>query len=80
MQETKCYACNNELGFKPWDNGLASFEICPFCGIQFGYVDAAGGDEQKRKRIYENWNVVWLKNGKKILSKDQESEVIKSSE
>lgn len=68
MNKSKCYACNNELDFKPWDNDLASFEICPFCGIQFGYDDMAGGDEEKRKRIYKNWNVMWLKNNKKKLS------------
>jgi hypothetical protein len=78
VQESKCYACKNELDFKPWDNGLASFEICPFCKIQFGNDDFADGDEQKRKRIYEKWNSVWLENGKKSLSKNQILEVIKS--
>lgn len=74
-----CPVCGNDPGFEPWSLGDASFEICPFCKIQFGYDDEAGGDKEKRKKIYQNWNEAWIKNGKKPLSDEQELEVIKIS-
>ena len=36
-----CPACGFPLEFEPWANGSPSDEICPCCGIQFGYDDAA---------------------------------------
>ena len=47
----------------PWDGPSASDEICPSCGLHFGYDDAAGGDLAKRAMIYRQWRARWLANG-----------------
>lgn len=59
-----CPACNTELDFQPWDGNIPSSEICHYCGIQFGYTDAAGGDEEKRSELYIKWKEAWIKNDK----------------
>ncbi len=76
---TKCPVCDYDLGYMAWDGDVASFEICPSCGIQFGYTDAAGGSKENRIFLYKNWQETWLKNQKQPLSKDQEAEVIRLS-
>ena len=38
-----------ELEEPPWTDGSGSDEICPSCGIHFGYDDAAGGDAARRE-------------------------------
>lgn len=58
-----CPACGLPLDFAPWDWDLASFEICPSCGIQFGYTDAAGGAWKKRQEVYSSWRAKWVKEG-----------------
>lgn len=63
-----CPACNYPLGFQPWKNNLPSDEICPSCGIQFGYDDAKGKNEEERKDIYTEWREKWIKSGKKWWS------------
>ena len=60
---TSCPVCGFDLGFLPWDNGSASFEICPCCGIQFGYTDVAGGDIEQRILLYADWRLDWIKEG-----------------
>jgi hypothetical protein len=52
------------LDFEPWPEGIGSQEICPRCGIQFGYADCAGGDEAKRKLIYTEWRARWIAAGR----------------
>ena len=79
MNKEKCSACLSEIDFKAWDGEIASFEICPFCAIQFGYDDMAGGDIEKRKMIYKKWHDVWLINNRSQLSDEQKLEVIKSA-
>src|SRR2546421_398332 len=44
----KCPACGYALGFAPWDGESPSDEICPCCGIQFGYDDAHHGEKGTR--------------------------------
>lgn len=61
-----------EFGILPWDNDNPSDEICPSCGIQFGYTDAAGGDIEKRKKIYQQWRENWIKNGMKWRGGDDD--------
>jgi hypothetical protein len=58
-----CPACGYRLDFEPWSDGSASDEICPCCGIQFGYDDAAGGDLQRRSELYEQWRSRWIAEG-----------------
>ena len=48
-----CPACGYDgLEEPPWTDGSASDEICPSCGIQFGYEDFAGGDVDARKSVH----------------------------
>lgn len=36
-----CRICGFDLHFKPWgdDGNTPSFDICPCCGVEFGYED-----------------------------------------
>lgn len=47
-----CLVCGYDLGFAPWVGVFPSDEICPCCGIQYGYDDAAGGNINERYLIY----------------------------
>jgi hypothetical protein len=49
-----CLACGyDDLDGLPWsEDGSPSEAICPSCGIQFGYDDAAGGDARARASIH----------------------------
>jgi len=59
-----CPVCGfDELTEPPWRGESSSLEICPCCGIQFGYQDAAGGDEAGRERIHAEWRRRWLTDG-----------------
>jgi hypothetical protein len=58
-----CPVCGYEPDFAPWDGDSPSDEICPSCGIQFGYDDAAGGDPDGRNKIYDMWRESWIKKG-----------------
>jgi hypothetical protein len=58
-----CPACGFALDFEPWSQGVPSNEICPCCGIQFGYDDAAGGDPARVAEIYESWRERWIADG-----------------
>lgn len=60
---TFCPVCGYDLGFPAWKADQPSDEICPSCGIQFGYTDAAGGNIQKRIEIYKEWRNNWIRNG-----------------
>jgi hypothetical protein len=51
------------LDAPPWVDGSPSDEICPSCGIQFGYDDAAGGRADRRAAIYERWRSEWIARG-----------------
>jgi hypothetical protein len=59
-RRTLCPVCGFNLGFPAWDGDSPSDEICPSCGIQFGYDDAASGDEAKRRLIYQQWRQKWI--------------------
>lgn len=71
---SNCPACNSKLDFKPWSENSPSYEICPYCGIQFGYDDYL---PEKRNLIYKIWNEFWIKNNKKFLSNEQMNDVHK---
>ena len=58
-----CPACGFILDFEPWSNGLCSYEICPCCGIQFGYDDCAGGNIQRRGELHKEWRRDWIGSG-----------------
>ena len=40
-----------------------SYEICPSCGIEFGYDDEAGGDATRRRDLYLRWRNDWIAAG-----------------
>lgn len=62
-----CPACGLALPFAPWEEGSPSDEICPRCGIQFGYDDVADGDVKKRALIYARWRDRWIAAGSPYL-------------
>ncbi len=68
---TLCPVCGHNLGFKQWEGDSASDEICPSCGIQFGYDDvtSASGVESTREEIYQMWRKKWISEGMKWFSK-----------
>jgi Zn ribbon nucleic-acid-binding protein len=65
MRTALCPACESELGFAPWHDESASHEICPHCGIHFGYNDARA---DLRAQIYGLWREAWIANGRQPLS------------
>jgi hypothetical protein len=59
-----CPVCGyDELPEPPWTDGSGSLEFCPSCGIQFGYYDAAGGDEEARQSLHVAWRERWRAGG-----------------
>ena len=60
-----CPACGySGLDKVPWsEKSGGSLEICPSCGIQFGYSDAVGGDSVRRQKLYEVWRAKWIADG-----------------
>ena len=59
-----CPVCGfDELAEAPWDGDSSSLEICPSCGMQFGYDDAAGGSEAARRPIHDAWRLRWITDG-----------------
>jgi hypothetical protein len=60
---TNCPVCGYDLEFKPWDGDSPSDEICPSCGIQFGYHDAGPDGEITRAETYEEWRAAWIASG-----------------
>lgn len=59
-----CPVCGwPELSEPPYDeSGCASFEICPCCGVEFGYDDAVKGETHERARAR------WIAGGMKWWS------------
>ncbi|HEX5416427.1 MAG TPA: hypothetical protein VFZ25_12230 [Chloroflexota bacterium] len=56
--EYVCPVCGYPgLNTPAWDEDdqAGSQEICPSCGIQFGYDDAAGGSRELRRKIHAEW-------------------------
>jgi hypothetical protein len=62
VMSDRCPVCDEDLGFQAWSGGKASFEICPGCGIHFGYNDAR---PDLRELIHAAWREKWLANGRK---------------
>ncbi len=58
-----CPVCGYELDRPAWNGLSPSDEICPSCGIQYGYDDAAGGDLQLRRQVYNTWRKDWIARG-----------------
>ena len=60
---TLCPVCGYDLGAPAWDEVSPSDEICPCCGIQYGYDDAAGGDMELRRKVHDTWRSKWVARG-----------------
>lgn len=48
-----CPVCGLVLDFEPWTEGADSQEICPCCGVQFGYYDSANSPGEVIKRWFD---------------------------
>ena len=60
-----CPACGfSGLFDPPWSaHGSQSDEICPCCGIHFGYDDDCGGVQEARPAAYAAWRTNWQADG-----------------
>lgn len=49
-----CHVCGRDQGFEPWgkDKETPTFDICPCCGVQFGYEDFT---LEGTKEFREDW-------------------------
>lgn len=67
MATYTCPACGFRGLDKPprVEGSGGSFEICPSCGIQFGYSDEMGGDVSSRPSFYRGWGTKWYSDGAK---------------
>jgi hypothetical protein len=65
MASYMCPACGYPGLLEPphAENGAASDEICPACGIHFGYEDEIGCDENARASYYRGWGGKWHVDG-----------------
>lgn len=62
-----CPVCGLTLDFEPWIGGADSQEICPCCGVQFGYYDSANSPEEVIKRWFD-LRQKWIQGGMKWWS------------
>ena len=65
-----CRVCGFDLGYPIWgeDNNSPTYDICPCCGVEFGYGDCL-------KKAIMNFRANWLSKGgefedKKFMPKD----------
>jgi hypothetical protein len=63
-----CPACGYGLKQAPWTEDSPSDEICPCCGIYFGFDDFAGGNPSLRIETYKSWRMKWVTNGQRWFS------------
>lgn len=66
-----CPACGFELDEPAWADGHGSHEICPCCGLQFGYQDMCGGRDDLGEGFYIGWRVRWISEGRPWHSRGQ---------
>lgn len=63
-----CPVCGFQLHRPAWiTDHSPSFEICPCCGLQFGYDDFAL-DPSDRENIRKSWRNKWIEGGMKFWS------------
>ena len=59
-----CPACGFPgLDEAPWQGAAPSDDICPCCGIHFGYDDFAGDRADLRPAFYSGWRGKWHTDG-----------------
>lgn len=65
----RCPVCGYPgLSEPAWDDDDPSDQICPSCGIQFGYDDGAMDDSELRRQLWQKWRERWIENGCKWWS------------
>ena len=52
-----CPVCGLRLPKAPYVDGRGSFDICPCCNFQYGWLDALG------KETWESWRRKWVAAG-----------------
>jgi hypothetical protein len=61
---TNCLACGFGIAVQAlWVDEAASDEICPCCGLHFGYDDAGAGRGDPRSEFYDGWRARWIMDG-----------------
>jgi hypothetical protein len=59
-----CLACGYPgLDEPPWNGLSGSDQICPCCGLHFGYDDHVAGREDLRPTFYHGWRLKWHTDG-----------------
>ena len=71
-----CPVCGYDDFDEPtWRAGSSgSLDICPSCGTQFGYDDAAGGSQERRVEVWSQLRERWKANGCKWWAEDDAPE------
>jgi hypothetical protein len=64
-----CPICGYDLRQPAWVDDSPSDEICPSCGIQFGYADVKSRREGTEDAFYHGWRACWLTHGAHWSSK-----------
>jgi hypothetical protein len=62
-----CPVCGYKLDFTPWATAGPTEQVCPCCGIHFGYDDLIA---EQRQSVYITWRQRWIKNGRRWWSKN----------
>lgn len=58
----KCLICGyNELSEQPYVDDVASYEICPCCGFQYGLDD--DHKEKSKEALILEWRNKWIDGG-----------------
>jgi hypothetical protein len=57
---SRCPVCGFGLDFAPWIGDSPADELCPSCGIQFGYDDSNQSTKAER---YRGWRTKWIDGG-----------------
>ena len=67
-----CPVCGYDGLFDaPWDGSSPSDEICPSCGIHFGFDDGASTDQGFRNDAYRAWRENWISSGMRWFSQSR---------
>lgn len=63
-----CPICGYELDVDPWKDNIPTYDICPCCGIEFGYEDFRPTSEERIPRHAE-LRQKWIDDGMPWWSK-----------
>jgi hypothetical protein len=63
MEKNLCPVRGYALRDPPWSDAGPSDEICPSCGIHFGFDDVTAGIGGDPSNVYDEWRERWLSSG-----------------